>query len=121
MVVGLAVALATIGLMGLTAFAVGQRSREFGIRLALGAKPAQVVRLTLRRVFWQVLIGMAAGALLSIGWDHVFEEQLQTSPAAVYDNLATTAMLLMGVMLTAAAWPARRAGQVDPLETLKSD
>ncbi|MGH9411425.1 MAG: ABC transporter permease, partial [Vicinamibacterales bacterium] len=98
-VVAIAVALATIGLMGLTAFGVGQRRREFGIRLALGARPSQVVALTLRRVFWQVLIGMAAGSLLSIAWDHFFEEQLRFSPAAVYDNLATTALLLIVVML----------------------
>ena len=121
MVVGIAVALATIGLMGLTAFGVGQRRREFGIRLALGARPAQLVRLTLRRVFWQILIGMAAGSLLSIGWNHVFNEQLRSSPGAVYDNLAITALLLMLVMLAAAAWPARRAGQIDPLLTLKSE
>ena len=121
MVVGIAVALATVGLMGLTAFGVGQRSREFGIRLALGARPGQVVRLTLKRAFWQVLIGVAAGSALSMGWDHLFEEQLGTSPAAIYANLAMTALLLTVVMLTAAAWPARRAGQIDPLLALKSE
>lgn len=120
-VVAIALTLATIGLMGLTAFAVGQRSREFGIRLALGAKPAHVIALTLRRVLLQVFVGMAAGVLLSLGWNHLFEEQLQMSAWAVYNNLVVTTVLLTVVMLTAAAWPARRAGRIDPLLTLKCE
>jgi ABC-type antimicrobial peptide transport system permease subunit len=117
-VVCVSVALATIGLMALTAFGVGQRKRELGIRLAFGASPSHVVGLTLRRVALQVLIGLFCGALLALAWNAVFEG---TEPsAAMFDNLAATALILAAVMLTAATWPARAAARLDPLAALKS-
>jgi predicted permease len=116
--VSVAVALATIGLIALTAFGVAQRKRELGIRLAFGAKPSHVVTLTLRRVVLQVVVGLLCGSLLSIVWTAVFEGAKPS--AAMLDNLAATALILAAVMLTAAAWPARAAARLDPLSALKS-
>lgn len=116
-----AFSLSTIGLMGLTAYGVGRRRREFGIRLALGAAPLHVVVLTLRRVLLQVLVGAAFGSLLAIGWEHVFGAAVRTTPTLIVENLVGTSLLLTAFMLAAAAWPARRAGQIDPLLTLKAE
>jgi len=105
----IALALATIGLASLTAYAVAQRSRELGIRLALGARPAGMVRLVLRRVLFQIVVGVAVGSIGAKAWD----------PATTAGDLAAAGLVVAVVIVTASAWPAARAGRIDPLPMLR--
>ena len=117
----LALGIAAIGLFGVVSYLITQRTREIGVRLALGATRAtmsrMVVRDTLRLVAAGIVIGgaaaMAAGPLLR---DMLF----QTSPWEPA-NLATAIVVLVGVAIVAALWPAWRAGRVDPLIALRAD
>jgi len=91
----IALALATVGLAALTAHAVAQRSRELGIRLALGAERKEVVLLVLRRVLVQVAVGLIFGAIGAKAWERIF------------------------VTVGVSAWPAARAARIDPLLMLR--
>ena len=105
----IALALATIGLAALTAHAVAQRSRELGIRLALGATPAGMVLLVLRRVLFQVLVGVGVGSIGAKAWD----------PGIAQADLAAAGLVVVLVIVTVSAWPAARAGRIDPLQMLR--
>jgi predicted permease len=115
----LALALAVMGLYGVTAFAVVQRTHEIGVRMALGAQAADVVRLVLRQGLRLVIIGVAIGLLISTAATRVLS-------AALYGISPTDPLtfgvitLLLGVVALLACWiPARRATKVDPLIALR--
>src|SRR5262249_40461423 len=117
----LALALAAMGLYGVTAFAVVQRTHEIGVRMALGAQAADVVRLVLRQGSRLVIIGVALGLLLSAVATRVLA-------AALYGISPTDPLtfgvitLLLGIVTLLACWiPARRATQVDPLVALRHE
>jgi predicted permease len=116
---GLALALATVGVYGLMAYAVASRRREIGIRLALGASGRGVVGEILGRgmaLFGAGLVlGLAAVRLLGPAFEAVLFEVRPDDPA----NLATGATVLAVAAFLAAWLPARRASRVDPLETLR--
>ena len=105
----IALVLATLGLASLTAYAVAQRSRELGIRLALGARPAGMVLLVLRRVLFQLLVGVAVGSIAAKAWH----------PDTAAGDLAGAALVVVVVIVTVSAWPAARAGRIDPLSMLR--
>jgi len=105
----IALLLATIGLAALTAYAVAERSRELGIRLAIGATGASVVRLMLKRVARQALVGVAAGSVLAKAWD----------PTVALYTVAAASMLVVAVVLATSALPAARAARIDPLAMLR--
>jgi putative ABC transport system permease protein len=105
----IALALATIGLAALTAHAVAQRSRELGIRLALGATQAGVVLLVLRRVVLQALVGVAVGSIGAKAWD----------PQVAAGVLAAVSLVVIAVVVGVSAWPAARAGRIEPLGMLR--
>jgi len=105
----IALALATVGLASLTAYAVAQRSRELGIRLALGATRPGMVLLVLRRVLLQVLVGVVVGWIGAKAWD----------PNTGAGDLARASLVVAGVIVTVSAWPAARAGRIDPLQMLR--
>jgi predicted permease len=129
----LALLLAAVGLSGVLAYSVAQRTNEIGIRMALGAQAANV----LRRVIWQgvklVLLGLAVGAVsgyalkrllasqyfASSDWQRQMAEQLYDVNATDPWTFAAIASLLMLVALVACWLPARKAAQVDPLEALR--
>jgi putative ABC transport system permease protein len=116
---GIALLLALIGIGALLAASVAARTTEFGIRLALGARPDMVRRLVLAQAAWLVLVGVALGlgvaAALSRTAGSVLYDVRPTDPA-VY---LITAGLVAGLALVAADVPARRATHVDPAETLR--
>jgi macrolide transport system ATP-binding/permease protein len=117
----LALALASIGMSGVFAYVVRQRTREIGVRMALGARPAQVVRLVLASNLRALAIGAAAGLVGAVALSQVLVHQMsQVRPA---DPAAYGAVLLLLVIAAAAAsvLPARRAAQVDPVRTLRWD
>jgi putative ABC transport system permease protein len=111
--------LAAIGLGGVMSFLVAQRSREIGVRMALGATPASIVRLTLAFAARSIAAGLivgGAGAYVAARW---LRSQLFQVPPDDPRPLAIAAALLVIVALIAAAGPARRAARVDPMTTLR--
>jgi putative ABC transport system permease protein len=116
-----ALALAAIGLYGVTAYAVAQRTSEIGIRMALGANRMDVQRLVLRGAFWQVGAGLLIGIPAAMLAGHWMASVL--FGVTVYDPLVlgTTIVVLGAVALLAAALPARRAAGVEPMEALRGE
>lgn len=117
----LALALAAIGIYGLIAYAVRQRTQEFGIRLALGAKRSDISWMILRQGLKIAAIGSAIGLTLAVPLPRLFDSMFQGlrfGAPGIYPVVLAT--LLMVAVL--AAWiPARRASQVDPMAALRND
>jgi ABC-type antimicrobial peptide transport system permease subunit len=115
----LALALASVGLYGLVSYGASQRVREMGVRIALGARPASLVRLILTRAFGIALIGTAIGVGLSLLLGRALEGLLFGVAPADSGALGGAALLLL-LTVGAAAWvPARRASRVDASVSLR--
>jgi len=116
---GVALLLAGVGVFGVVSFSVAQRTREIGIRLALGALPAQVLRSVLLDGLRLASIGIAIGALGTLALHRALSHLLYAvSPTDPATFLTVGALLLVTVL--AACWiPARRATRVDPMEALR--
>ena len=113
--------LAAVGLYGVVSFVVAQRTREFGVRLALGAQTTDVMRLVLRQGARLVAVGLIAGAIVAALSTRLFASLMFGVSAldpAVYIG---TAALLAIVALAASYLPARRATRVDPIEALRTE
>jgi putative ABC transport system permease protein len=114
-----ALAIASIGIFGVTACQVAQRRNEFGIRLALGASPRGLVRMVLMQSGYLTAVGLGIGLGISFGTNRLLASQLfGLSP---YDPplLMTVSVLLLFVALMASFLPARRASKVDTMEALR--
>lgn len=117
----IALLLAASGLYGVTAYLIRQQTREFGIRLALGATAAQVLRIAFGGAFRVAMIGTMIGFVLSLFATRLVSTRLfELSP---YDPVALieAGAVLMLVTLVAAYVPARRATRIDPARALRSD
>jgi predicted lysophospholipase L1 biosynthesis ABC-type transport system permease subunit len=117
----LALLLASAGLYGVMAYAVGRRIPEFGLRIALGARPGEVMRLVLARALALTLIGIAAGVLLAVAAGRLAGALLfAVSPTDATTLLASSALLLCVSVL--ASWlPALRATRADPIRALRAE
>jgi len=118
---GLALALAAIGLYGVLAFAVAQRTREIGIRIALGADKGNISKLVLRQVSALVAGGLVAGlgfAFVAFKTFQSKEVNLFGAPVWLYCGAGFSLIL---VMLAASYLPARRASRVDPMRALRAE
>ena len=118
---GLAVCLAMAGVYGATAYAVGQRSSEIAVRIALGANPGSVVRLVLTQGLVQASIGLLLGLAAAFAGTRLLSAMLfQVKPydPSVYSAVA---VLLFAVALVASYIPAKRASIVDPLMALREE
>src|SRR5438067_2969632 len=115
----LAVGLALVGVYGVTAYAVTQRTRELGIRMALGARGVDVVGLLMRESLRRVAAGVGLGLLAALGVTRALTAML--FEVAPYDatTFVATALLLVAVALLATWVPARRATKVDPMVALR--
>jgi predicted permease len=116
----LGLVLAMVGLYGLVAFSVSRRTREFGIRMAIGAQSSDVLRTVLRQGFTLALCGIAIGLVLSIGAQRLVANAFLASaqdPAAY----AIVPPLLLAVTLFAALIPALRASHIDPMKALRDE
>jgi len=116
---GLATVLAAIGLYGVLAYTVAQRTREFGVRMALGAAPDRVRRMILWQVGRMTLIGGAAGLLVAIGLGYLSRSMLFEIRGYDPVVLLVTALLLAIVAVGAGSVPAYRASNVDPMRALR--
>ncbi|MEZ5320044.1 MAG: ABC transporter permease [Vicinamibacterales bacterium] len=117
----LAVLIAAVGVYGLMAYVVSQRTREIGVRVALGAAPSGILRLVLGRASRVLVAGVVAGlagALLLERFVRSFLFEARPHDPGVY---AVVTVLLLAAGLLAAAAPARRAARVDPLHALRAE
>lgn len=115
----LALGLASIGLYGVMAYSVNQRTREIGLRMALGAARDSVVRLILRQGMSMVLMGVAVGFAASLLAGRLLSRMLYDVSATDPISVASAALILLSVALLACYLPARWASRVDPLVALR--
>ncbi|MGO9640565.1 MAG: ABC transporter permease [Candidatus Acidiferrales bacterium] len=116
---GMAVILAAVGLYGVMAYSVSQRTQEIGVRMALGAQPADVLRMVLKEGLLLTLWGLLAGGIAAIGVMRILKSEL--FGVEIWDpaTYVSVALLLAIVAALASLIPARRATRVDPLEALR--
>jgi ABC-type antimicrobial peptide transport system permease subunit len=115
----LALALAAVGLYGLTAYITAQRRFELGVRLALGASPSTVVRHLLRRLATPVVAGLGLGLLGTVWAGPLVRSLLFGVEPADGATIATSSIVLLAVAALAAWLPARRAARVDLARLLR--
>jgi putative ABC transport system permease protein len=117
----LALVLGVIGVYGVTSYVVAQRTPEVGLRIALGAPPAQLVRMVVRQGMGVAAVGIALGLAGALAVARLMARLLyEVSPADAATLIGTTAVLALAT-LVANYIPARRAARVDPLTALRSD
>lgn len=118
---GVGLALAGIGLAGLVAYSVSRRARELGVRMALGARPGDVLRLEMRRGLLVAGVGLAVGAPAAL----LFARLLRTMLFGIAPNDPATfgavALLLASISAAATYLPARRAARLDPAAVLRGE
>jgi ABC-type antimicrobial peptide transport system permease subunit len=117
----LALALASVGIYGVMAYSVANRTNEIGIRLALGAQPRQVLTMILREATWVSLAGIAVGLAAALVLARLIKSMLYGLQPADPVSLISGAVLLIAVGLAASWLPARRAASVQPMEALRHE
>jgi ABC-type antimicrobial peptide transport system permease subunit len=113
--------LAIMGLYAVVSYAVNQRTQEIGIRMALGARPRDILRLVVREGMRLALVGIALGLVVAAGVSVVFAKVLygvRPLDASVFVGIT---LLLAGVAALACYLPARRATNVDPMVALRAE
>jgi putative ABC transport system permease protein len=111
--------LAAIGLYGVIAYSVARRTREIGIRIALGARPGAVVRLVMRQGLLVAIAGLTIGCVLAAGAARAIAGALYGISAGDPVSWLAAAVLLLSVSAVANFIPAWRAARVDPTEALR--
>jgi putative ABC transport system permease protein len=117
----LATALALLGIYGVMAYSVSQRTREIGIRMAIGARQVDVSRMVMRRGLVLTAAGAFAGIAASLGLSQLIRSQLFGVQPSDPMTMASVLALMMAVASAAAYLPARRAALVDPVVALRSE
>ena len=116
---GLALLLASVGVYSAVAYLTSQRLPEFGVRIAVGANPADIVRLVVRESLVIIVSGSAIGILSSIAAEHVVRRLVPVAQAPLISTFSLVLPVLIAVALVACYIPARRAAKVDPMVALR--
>ena len=117
----LALLLSTVGLYGVVAYSVAQRTREIGVRMALGAPRASVYALVLKEAGWLTGVGIALGLVGSVGAATLMRKLLFGTAAWDAGTLVSVALVLGSAAMLASYLPARRAAGVNPVEALRAE
>jgi ABC-type antimicrobial peptide transport system permease subunit len=117
----LALALACVGVYGIMAYAVSQRTNEIGIRLALGARRRQVRGMVLKEAGWLAAVGVVVGVAVALWLGQLVKSMLYGLRPSDPASLVGAAGLLLGVALLAGWVPAMRASRVEPIEALRHE
>jgi putative ABC transport system permease protein len=116
-----ALALAMVGIYGIITYTVAQRTREIGVRMALGAEAGVVVRSMVRAALLLAGVGLGVGLMLAVAGSRLLASLLYGVGALDPLTFGGSALLLLGVTLLAAYLPARRAARVDPMVALRTE
>jgi ABC-type antimicrobial peptide transport system permease subunit len=116
-----ALVLAAIGIYGVIAFVVNQRTREIGIRMALGARPADALAMVVRQGMTLVFAGVVIGLVMALALGRSLESLLFGVRPADPLTLAGVSVFLLFVAFAACALPALRASRVDPIHALRNE
>jgi ABC-type antimicrobial peptide transport system permease subunit len=116
-----ALMLASVGLYGVLAWTVSRRTREIGVRIALGAQSNEIIKMILRQGLVLIFMGIVVGIAVSLALTRLIEGVLYSVSPADPSTYATIAMLLTVVALLACWLPARRAAKVDPMVALRQE
>ena len=116
---GVALAIATVGIYGVVSYSVARRTKEFGLRMVLGAQGGDVLGLVMKQGAGMILIGVASGLVLAFVFTRLMASLLFGVTATDLPTFASVTILLFGVALAACYIPARRATRVDPIQTLR--
>jgi predicted permease len=118
---GLSLVLACVGIYGVLAYLANQRVPEIGVRIALGASPADVMWLILRDSLAMLVVGVAVGTLAAIGAGHLLQHLVEGMQPTGPSPYAITISLLVATAVAASLIPAGRASQVDPMKVLRQE
>jgi putative ABC transport system permease protein len=116
---GLALALAAVGVYGVVAYSVSQRTHEIGVRMAIGARPIDVLRMVLNEGTRLAIAGVVLGSVVALGASRMIRGLLFNVSATDPATFAAVPVGLLAVALLASYLPARRATRVDPITALR--
>ena len=117
----LALALAAIGIYGVIAYSVTQRTREIGVRMAVGSSRANILLLTLRHAASFTGIGVLAGLIAAFAGAHLASALLFQTSSVDGVSICVSVSALLIIALLAAVFPASRASSINPVEALRSE
>jgi putative ABC transport system permease protein len=116
-----ALVLVAAGLYGVVSYTVSQRTREIGVRLALGAEPWRVVRAVVRQGLWLAAMGVAVGSVAAFGLVRMLRTILYETQPTDAPTFVAVGLLLLALGALASAAPARRAARLDPVRALRAE